>query len=315
MAKVQGKKAAATARKSGATKVAARVKKAVTAVKKRVDSRKRPSSVKPAPKPAPKSVAKVTPKPAKPAPKAVKPAAKVVKPTVAKPAKPVAKAAKTAVAAVKTAVAKAAAPVKAVVAPKPALPPRPAAADEKKRTRRPRLRVQSSGTPVAAWFAQPGEKPRPSSFIPAPPRAEAPSLVAAPPASSDRLIRPEDVALETVRTVPVRIDVEQGGGRIYIAVNPQEVTLRIGEGIEWDFRYLGGADVSVDEIIIELEKPSPFGSATFRSRRPGTARPHRQLSGAAQKSAAGKRVQCTIRAMNMFKTELASTRVSVNVTA
>src|SRR5436190_8489834 len=42
----------------------------------------------------------------------------------------------------------------------------------------------------------------------------------------------------------------------------------------------------------------------FRS--PGAARPHRQLSGAALKAAAGKRVQYTIRAMNAFKTEMAS---------
>ena len=60
-----------------------------------------------------------------------------------------------------------------------------------KRARRPRTRVTSSGPAVANWFSQ--EKARPSSFIPAPPRAEAPSLVAAPPASSDRLIRPEEL--------------------------------------------------------------------------------------------------------------------------
>src|SRR5256885_10033245 len=35
-----------------------------------------------------------------------------------------------------------------------------------------------------------------------------------------------------------------------------EVELRVAEGIEWDFRYIGGADVIIDEIIIEFEKPS-----------------------------------------------------------
>src|SRR5256885_13071563 len=84
-----------------------------------------------------------------------------------------------------------------------------------------------------------------------------------------------------------------------------EVELRVGEGIEWDFRYIGGADVIIDEIVIEFEKPSPFGGSVFRSRRPGAARPHRQLSGAAQKSAAANRGQYTIRALNAFKPEMA----------
>jgi hypothetical protein len=45
------------------------------------------------------------------------------------------------------------------------------------------------------------------------------------------------------------------------------------------------------------------------------ARPHRQLSGAAHKSAAGKRVRYAIRAMNTFKTELSVARPWVTVTA
>jgi hypothetical protein len=187
------------------------------------------------------------------------------------------------------------------------------AAPKKTRTRRPRPRIQSNGTPVAAWLPPGAEKPRPSSFIPAPPRAEAPSLIAAPPASSDRLIRPEDVTEFVTRTVPIRVDVEQSAGRIYISVNPEEVVLRVGEGIEWDFRYLGGADVNVDELVVEFDKPSPFSSSTFRSRKPGTARPHRQLSGAAQKSSAGKRLRYAIRAMTPFKTELAVVRPFVTV--
>jgi hypothetical protein len=116
-----------------------------------------------------------------------------------------------------------------------------------------------------------------------------------------------------VRTVPVRIDVEQGAGRFLIIPNPHEVTVRVAEGIEWDFRYIGGADVTVEEIVIEFEKPSPFSAASFRTRKPGGARPHRQLSGGALPSAVGRRVQYTIRAMNGFKTEVASTRVVVNV--
>jgi len=139
--------------------------------------------------------------------------------------------------------------------------------------------------------------------------------VAAPPASSDRLIRPDDVAHPAVRTVPVRIDIEQGAGRFYVIASPTEVTVRVGEGIEWDFRYVGGADVMSDEIVIEFDRPSPFSQTTFRSRRPGGARPHRQLSGGAIASAAGKRVQYNARAMSAFKTELASTKLWVTITA
>ncbi|MBV9495189.1 MAG: hypothetical protein JOZ54_13155 [Acidobacteria bacterium] len=175
--------------------------------------------------------------------------------------------------------------------------------------------MTSNGTPVAAWLSTAENKPRPSSFIPAPARAEAPSLIAAPPASSDRLVRPEDVVEVAVRTVPTRVDIEMGGGRAYIGLNPVEITLRAGDGIEWDFRYLGGADVTADEIVIEIEKPGPFTQTTFRSRKPGTARPHRQLSGAAQTSAVGKRFFYIIRAMTPFKTELATARAYVNVVA
>jgi hypothetical protein len=151
--------------------------------------------------------------------------------------------------------------------------------------------------------------------MPAPPRAEAPSLVAAPPASSDRLVASHELTEFAVRTAPVRVDVEAGTGRIFLSILPLEVELRVGEGIEWDFRYIGGADVIIDDIIIEFGKPSPFSGAVFRSRRPGAARPHRQLSGPVHKSAAGKRVQYTIRAMNAFKTEMAIARPWVIVVA
>ena len=308
MAKVQAKKAAAAAKKSAPKKSKPAPKKKATpkpAAKKKTPKpapkkAAAPAKKKPAPKPAPKKKAappkKVAAKPvSKPAPK---PAPKPEKAT-----KKVAAVAKT----VAKAVVKGAAAASAVVAPVVAK----AAKAVEKRVRRPRTRVTSSGPVVANWFSK--EKARPSSFIPAPPRAEAPSLVAAPPASSDRLIRPEELHELAVRTVPVRVDIEQGGGRVFIGVNPQEATLRAGEGIEWDFRYLNGADVTVDEIIIEFDRPSPFGTQSFKSRKPGAARPHRQLSGGVNQASAGKRVQYTIRAMTAFKTELANTKPFVNI--
>jgi hypothetical protein len=228
--------------------------------------------------------------------KAVKPAAADVKPAAPKAAP------KTAAAAAPTAVSK------------------PAVADDEKkvaasaavRPRRARTRLSSDGGPVAAWLNKGGDKPRASSFIPAPPRAEAPSLVAAAPASSDRLIRAEELTEFVVRTVPVRVDVEQGAGRFYLGVHPMDVTLKPGEGIEWDFRYIGGSDVVVDELIVEFER-SPFPQTSFRSSRPGIARPHRQLSGPAQVEAAGAPLQYVIRAYNMFGTVLCVARPRVTI--
>ena len=295
MAKAQGKKKPATAARRATRKAASRVKSAARAV-----SKKAKAPAKPAKKIAKKVLAKAKAKVAKAKPAKTAKPPKTPKP--AKPAKPVAR---------PTAVPPPA--PKAPVAPKVPAAPAPEAA-KKTRTRRQRPRVHSNGTPVANWLPPGKEKPRPSSFIPAPPRAEAPSLIAAPPASSDRLIRPEDVTEFVTRTVPIRVDVEQGGGRFYVSVNPEEVTLRVGEGIEWDFRYVGGADVIADELIVEFEKPSPFTQGVFRSRKPGTARPHRQLSGAAQKAASGKRLQYTVRVMTPFKTELASAKLWLNVT-
>src|SRR6266550_3440293 len=275
MAKAQGKKTTRGARKRLIKKVVARASRAKAAVKR-----------------------------------VAKKAAAVPKKALAKPPKPaVREAAKG---------RKAPVPVQKHAKPTPPPPARPAHPApkpvEKKRARRSRPRLQSSGPPSATWFAQ-GEKPRSSSFIPAPPRAEAPSLVAAPPASSDRLVASHELTEFVVRTVPVRVDVEAGGGRVFLAANPEEVTLRPGEGIEWDFRYLGGADVIVDELVIEFEKPSPFPHPQFRSRRPGTARPHRQLSGAVHTRAVGKRIHYAIRAISPFKTEMAVTRPFVTVIA
>lgn len=316
MAKAQGKKAAAKG-KAAAKKVAAVVKSKAAAAKKKPVAKKSAAPAKSLKKkasaPAKPSVRKAAPKAAakpakaaKPAPKKVAVKAKPATKVAAKPAaRPAPKASKP-----KAATAPVTAPAaKAVVA-----PPRPPAREpEKKRGRRSRPRVQSSGAPAAAWLST--EKPRPASFIPAPPRAEAPSAIAAPPASSDRLIRPEDVAQPAVRTVPVRIDVEQGAGRFYVIANPPEVSVRVGEGMEWDFRYLGGADVTVEEIVVEFERPSPFTHTVFRTRKPGGARPHRQLSDGAVASAAGRRIQYTVRAMTGFKTEVASAKLWMNVTA
>ena len=137
--------------------------------------------------------------------------------------------------------------------------------------------------------------------------------MAAPPASSDRLVSHDELTAFVVRTAPVRIDVEASSGRVSLQVFPNDVALRIGEGIEWDFRYVNGADVIVDELVIEFEKPSPFTQGLFRSKRPGINRPHRQLSGPVQKSAAGKRFTYTVRAFNAFKMEQAMAHLSVSV--
>lgn len=325
MAKVQGKKAATSAKKKAAAKTAARPKSSKKPAPKKPAAKPKPALKKKAAKPAPAkkkpaaskkaAPAKKKPAPKKAAPKKLSAKKAGAKPSPKKAAKPVAKPAskaakpapkkaeKTAESKVKSAVktvAKVAAGAVVGAAVARAVPP----ADDKKR-RRSRPRVTSSGPATAAWFSQ-GDRPRSSSFIPAPPRAEAPSLVAAPPASSDRLVGSHELTEFVVRTVPVRIDIESNGGRIYLTINPNDTTLKVGEGIEWDFRYLGGADVVIEEMIIEFAKPSPFPTTIFRSRRPGAARPHRQLSGPAQQTASGKTIQYTVRAFNAFKTEMAA---------
>lgn len=318
MAKVQGKKSAA-GKKSSAAKPATRVKgakpapkrPAKTAAKKAVKGSakaKKPvkkAAAKPAAKP------KVTAKGASPA-KATKPT-KPAKPAPAAKAAPI-KAKALAKTSVKT-VVKAAKSAPKAPAPSAATAaaPKAAPAVEDKKRRRTRPKVSSSGGATAAWFSKPGERPRASSFIPAPPRAEAPSLVAAPPASSDRLVSHDELTEFVVRTVPVRIDVEAGGGRIFLGTFPDSVVLKPGEGIEWDFRYVNGADVMIDELIIEFDKPSPFSQTIFRSRRPGSNRPHRQLSGAVHKSAAGKEVRYIVRALNTFRMEMATVQPVVTV--
>ena len=314
MAKVQGKKAATSVKKKAAAKTVAATKKSKKTASKKPAAKPKVSAKKKAAKPV---AQKKKPAPKKPAAK--KTALKKAAPKKAAPKKAAPKAASKAAAKpvaktpVKSAKVEKAVEPKAKPAAKVAAVPAPArVADEKKR-RRSRPRVTSNGPATAAWFSQ-GDKPRSSSFIPAPPRAEAPSLVAAPPASSDRLVGSHELTEFAVRTVPVRIDIEAGGGRIYLTINPNETTLKVGEGIEWDFRYLGGADVVIEEMIIEFVKPSPFTTTIFRSRRPGAARPHRQLSGPAQPSASGKTLQYIVRAFNAFKTEMAVAKPVLAVT-
>jgi hypothetical protein len=318
-AKTAGKKTARPAKKALVKKAPAKkasAKKAPT-VRKPVPAK---GKAKPAPKvtrgktrsgagavkkAARKAVSKVT----KPLRSAVK-AAKKAAPGVANAPKAAIRKAGRAIAAAAPAVTAGAARAAGKIA--PAVAAVTGRAPEKKRGRRARARIQSDGSPAAAWLTT--EKPRPASFIPAPPRAEAPSAVAAAPASSDRLIRPEDLEQLDVRTVPVRVDIEQGAGRFYVIASPAEVSVRAGEGIEWDFRYIGGADVSVEEMVIELGKPSPFAHATFRTVKPGGARPHRQISDPALPGAAGRSFEYTIRAMTGFKTEVASSKARLTVT-
>lgn len=116
----------------------------------------------------------------------------------------------------------------------------------------------------------------------------------------------------TIRTLPVRVDIEQATGRTRISINPEFQQIHAGDGIEWDFRYLGGADVIVEEVVIEFAKPSPFAKATFRSKRPGSARPHRQLSGPASPLAG--RGTYTIRCFNIAKFEVAKAQLSLAIT-
>ena len=116
-----------------------------------------------------------------------------------------------------------------------------------------------------------------------------------------------------IRTFPVRVDLEQAGGRTRVHVFPETVAIHVGDGLEWDFRYLGGSDAIVEEILVEFLKPAPFSKTSFRTKNPGSARPHRQLSGPAQESSAGASVPYTIRCFNLAKTEVAMFQPTVMV--
>jgi hypothetical protein len=246
-------------------------------------------------KPTPKKAASKKAAPKKPLPKAA--ARKPAKPAASP--KPAAK--KDAIPKVQ---AKDSAPVEA--AGKPAA--RKAAATPP-RTKRSRMKFDSPGEITAAWFPQPESALRPASFIPAPPRAEAPSNVAAPPAMADREVRRSDMSNveEAIRTHPIRIDIEYSAGRTLVQLSPEELEIRAGDGIEWDFWYYGGADLMVDEVVIEFPKPSPFGKSSFKAKKPNSPR-HRELSGPAHLSNGEQRYEYTIRCINSFKTEVASAR-------
>ena len=245
--------------------------------------------------------AKPTPKPrhAKPqAKKAVK-AAKATRTTRAaapRPAPPAKKAAPVA--------AKPAAPPARTPVAKPPAPP--------SRARKPRSRIETSATPSAAWFPQPSATRIPASFIPAPPRAEAPSNVAAPPAMADRVVRASDMTGvgTTYRVHPIRVDIEYSAGRMLLIPNPEELRIRSGEGVEWDFRYTGGADLMIEEIIIELPKGTPFTKTQFRAKKP-TAPRHRVLTGAATVVASEFTAAYSVRCLNSFKSEVASGRARI----
>ena len=118
-----------------------------------------------------------------------------------------------------------------------------------------------------------------------------------------------------IRTFPVRVDLEQAGGRTRVHVFPETVSIRVGDGLEWDFRYLGGADAIVEEIAVEFDGPAPFAKSSFRTRNPGSARPHRQLSGPATGAPAGQTLTYTIRCFNLIKQEVAAAKPVLIITS
>lgn len=177
---------------------------------------------------------------------------------------------------------------------------------------RKRQRVTPTSTPLANWIPKDGL--RPSSFLPAPPRAQSAFTVAAAPASSDRLVRDEDLKPPApIRTIPVLVHVVQEDGRIEVRTTPLVVEAAPGDAVEWDFRYSGGADVLVTQISLEIEKPSPFGKTSYKSAKPGSARPHRQVSDIVKEKGLGSTTTYTIHCTNAFKTELAQGSASIVV--
>jgi len=122
-----------------------------------------------------------------------------------------------------------------------------------------------------------------------------------------------EIGKSTIRTSPIRVDIEQSGGRTHVFPSPEALTIRAAEGVEWDFRYVGGADVIIEEVVIEFQKPGPFGKASFRSSRPGSARPHRQISGPALKESAGKSFDYTIRCFDLVKNPVATAKLRLTV--
>lgn len=152
------------------------------------------------------------------------------------------------------------------------------------------------------------------SFIPAPPRAEAPSTVAAPPASSDRIIRnDEELTLPAIRVFPARVEIEQTMGRTRIYLHPPEITLRQADGIEWDFRYLGGTDTFIERVVIEFEGKGLFLKPKFETRNPGAARPHRLLTGRLREDVGTGTYTYTLSAVDAFGNEMATARATIHV--
>ncbi|MGA7615028.1 MAG: hypothetical protein WBX15_07595 [Thermoanaerobaculia bacterium] len=141
-------------------------------------------------------------------------------------------------------------------------------------------------------------------------RLEAPSTTAAPPASADREFLPGDIETPTkaIRVIPIRVEIEQAGGRTQIFLTPVEQPIHQGEGLEWDFRYFGAADVVIQNIVIEFDKPSPFTKTTFASPKPGGARPHRQVSGPLRAELAPGRRDYEIRAFDLVRRQVASAK-------
>jgi hypothetical protein len=123
------------------------------------------------------------------------------------------------------------------------------------------------------------------------------------------MVRPSDLTGMgmAIRTHPVRIDIEYSAGRIEVQLNPEELTIGAGDGVEWDFRYFGGADLMVEEVLIEFPKPSPFSKTSFREKKLSAPR-HRQLSGPASDTDIELRIQYSIRCFNSFKNEVVALR-------
>ena len=109
------------------------------------------------------------------------------------------------------------------------------------------------------------------------------------------------------------VHVEQNAGRIYVHCYPQTATLAPGAAVEWDFRYFGGIDVLVDHVVIEIAKPSPFGKTSYKSTKPGSARPQRQLSDVVGPKSAGTTVEYVVHAVNAYRTELARGKATLEI--
>ena len=154
----------------------------------------------------------------------------------------------------------------------------------------PRRRRSAAAAPVrastrAARPPRPGCRPRSRvrhRSSPRPPRAEAPSAIAAPPASSDRLIRPDDVA-SSGRPHRAGAHRRRAGRRPLLRHRQPDGSHgarrrrhRVGLPLHRRRRRDGRRDRRSSS-----SKPSPFTQSVFRTRKPGGARPHRQISGGA----------------------------------